>query len=180
LRVRKFLQYGFLLMFAYQLVGFFAFFEIEHYFVRKQIKKAIKLSVPENQLIRFHFSEKETTHLHWVKAHEFRLNGRFYDVVHKTKNKGIWYYQCINDIQETKLFERLGSATAQNLSDTPPAHPMKSWLKVLHEPMEEISNESFLNISSLPSRQTKELQKYPSSNYLDPYLANAFPPPDFT
>ena len=177
--MRKLLQYGFLLLFAYQLVGFFAFFEIEHYLVRKQIKKAIKLSVPENQLIRFHFSEKEVAQLHWVKAHEFRLNGRFYDVVHKSKNKGIWYYQCINDIQETQLFERLGSATAQNLSDTPPAHPMKSWLKVLNEPMEEISNESFLKMSSLLSRKTEEVPNYLSSNYLDPYLANAFPPPDF-
>jgi hypothetical protein len=177
--VRKLLQYGFLLLFAYQLVGFFAFFEIEHYLVRKQIKKAIKLSVPENQLIRFHFSEKEAAKLHCVKAHEFRLNGRFYDVVHKTKNKGIWYYQCINDIQETKLFEQLGSATAQNLSDTPPAHPMKSWLKVLNEPMEEISNESFLKMFSLLSRQTEEVPNYLSSNYLDPYLAHAFPPPDF-
>ena len=177
--MRKFLQYVFLLLFAYQLVGFFAFFEIEHYHVRKQIKNAIKLSVPENQLIRFHFTEKESAALHWVKAHEFRLNGRFYDVVHKTKSNGIWYYQCINDIQETQLFERLGSATAQNLSDTPPAHPMKYWLKVLNEPMEEISNESFLNISSFPSHLTHELPNYHSLNYLDPYLAHAFPPPDF-
>lgn len=177
--MRKFIQYGFLLLFAYQLVGFFAFFEVEHYHVRKQIKNAIKLSVPENQLIRFHFTEKESAALHWVKAHEFRLNGRFYDVVHKTKSNGIWYYLCINDIQETQLFERLGSATAQNLSDTPPAHPMKYWLKVLNEPMEEISNESFLNISSFPSHLTHELPNYHSSNYLDPYLAHAFPPPDF-
>lgn len=177
--MRKFLQYVFLLLFAYQLVGFFAFFEVEHYHVRKQIKNAIKLSVPENQLIRFHFTEKESAALHWVKAHEFRLNGRFYDVLHKTKSNGIWYYQCINDIQETQLFERLSSATAQNLSETPPDHPMKSWLKVLNEPMEEISNESFLNISSFPSHLTHELPNYHSSNYLDPYLAHAFPPPDF-
>lgn len=177
--MRKFLQYGFLLLFAYQLVGFFAFFEIEHFQVRKQIKKAIKLSVPENQLIRFHFTEKESAALHWVKAHEFRLNGRFYDVLHKTKSNGIWYYQCINDIQETQLFERLSSATAQNLSETPPAHPMKSWLKVLNEPMEEISNESFLNLSSFPSLQTEGVPNYLSSNYRDPYLAHAFPPPDF-
>jgi hypothetical protein len=177
--VRKFIQCGFLLLFAYQLVGFFAFFEIEHYLVRKQIKKAIKLSVPENQLISFHFSEKEATQLHWVKAHEFRLNGRFYDVVHKTKNKGTWYYQCINDIQETQLFERLYSATAQNLSDTPPAHPMKSWLKVLNEPMEEISNDNYLNKSVFQVQKREELPNFPFSKYLDPYLVHAFPPPDY-
>jgi hypothetical protein len=56
---------------------------------------------------------------------------------------------------------------------------MKSWLKVLNEPMEEISNESFLKMSSLLSRQTEEVPNYLSSNYLDPYLAHAFPPPDF-
>ncbi|MFM6945708.1 MAG: hypothetical protein ACKOWW_01080 [Flavobacteriales bacterium] len=134
--MRKLLQYGFLLLFCYQLIGFFAFFEVEHYLIRKQVKKAIKLAVPENQLISFHFTIKESQQLKWVKPHEFRLHGRFYDVVHKELKNGIWHYHCINDIQETKLFERLSTATAVNLANTPPSHPMKGWLKVFEQAKE--------------------------------------------
>jgi hypothetical protein len=177
--VRKIIQIGFVALFAYQLVGFFAFFEIEHYLIRKQIKKAIKLSVPENQLIKFHFTEREFDQLHWVKPHEFRLKGRFYDVVHKSKVNGIWHFHCINDIQETALFATLNTACAENLSNTPASHPMKGWLKVLKEPMEEISNNETIHLAVFQFEQKEEFPNFHCSNYLDPYLASAFPPPDF-
>ncbi len=177
--MRKFFQIGFLMLFTYQLVGFFAFFEIEHYLIRKQIKKAIKLSVPEKQLISFHFSEKESQHLKWVKPHEFRLNGRFYDVVHKQKVKGIWHYQCINDIQETKLFERLSTATAVNLTSTPPGHPAHSWLKLFQEPLEihDSKIELFINVHSEPVSKQKIIYRGPF--FSAPYLLTNTPPPDF-
>ena len=58
LKVRKFLLYGFLALLSYQFVGFFTFVELEHYFIRKEIKKAIKLSVPENQLYNMPTTEQ--------------------------------------------------------------------------------------------------------------------------
>lgn len=177
--MRKIIQFGFIALFAYQLIGFFAFFEFEHYLIRKQIKKAIKLSVPENQLIQFHFTVKESAKLHWVKPHEFRLNGRFYDVVYKTKSKGVWYFKCINDIQETALFATLNTACAENLSNTPPSHPLQGWLKVLKEPMEEISKNEFINIEIVQFQKREVLPNDLYINYLDPYLAHSFPPPDF-
>jgi hypothetical protein len=179
LNVRKFLQIGFLVLFTYQLVGFFAFFEIEHYLIRKQIKKAIKHSVPENQLISFHFSEKESRQLKWVKPHEFRLNGRFYDVVHKQKVKGIWHYQCINDIQETKLFERLSTATAVNLTSTPPGHPAHGWIKLFQEPLEihDPNIELFIKFRSEPVSKQKIIYRGPF--FSAPDLLTNTPPPDF-
>jgi hypothetical protein len=138
LKVRKFLLLGFIALLTYQFVGFFTFVEIEHYFIRKEIKKAIKLSVPENQLIKFQFTAKESQKLNWVKPHEFRLNGRFYDVVHKHKVNGIWYFKCIDDRQETALFEKLDFATADNLVNSSGQHPIHGWLKLMNEPMEPI------------------------------------------
>jgi hypothetical protein len=177
--VRKIIQFGFLLLFTYQLVGFFAFFEMERFFIRTEIKKAIKLSLPENQLIDFHFTEKEFTKLHWFESHEFTFNGRFYDVVRKSKTNGIWHFQCIDDSQESKLFASLSSACSENLTSTPPSHPIKTWLKVLNEPMEEISNDSPFKFCALRLNYSVELPKYPFSNYSDPYLFNLAPPPDF-
>ncbi len=174
--MRKFLQIGFLMLFTYQLVGFFAFFEIEHYLIRKQIKKAIKLSVPEKQLISFHFSEKESQHLKWVKPHEFRLNGRFYDVVHKQKVKGIWHYQCINDIQETKLFERLSTATAVNLTSTPPGHPAHSWLKLFQEPLMMLEQNTIIDLKFVPTQMERAIfAQY--SFYKAPSIFNLERPP---
>lgn len=138
MKVRKFILLSFVALLTYQFVGFFTFVEIEHFLIRKQIKKAIKLSVPENQLIHFHFTSKESQSLQWVKPHEFRLNGRFYDVIHKSKVKGIWYFKCIDDIQETTLFQKLDSYTAFNLVSNAPNHPVHGWLKLMNEPMEPI------------------------------------------
>jgi hypothetical protein len=138
LKVRKFLLFGFIALLTYQFVGFFSFVEIEHYLIRKDIKKVLKYSVPENQLIKFHFSAKESQKLNWIKPHEFRLNGRFYDVIYKTKIKGVWHFQCIDDIQETTLFQKLDTYTAYNLVSNAPNHPVHGWLKLMNEPMEPI------------------------------------------
>jgi hypothetical protein len=129
---------GFLTLLCYQIIGFFTFIEIEHYLIRKEIKRAIKQAVPENQLIHFHFTPKERQKLNWVKPHEFRLNGRFYDVVHKKRINGVWHFKCIDDIQETVLFEKLAFATAANLVNSPDQHPVHGWIKLINEPMEPV------------------------------------------
>ena len=76
-----------LLIVTWQTIGFFTCFEWEHYHIRKDIKCALKHSVPENQLKEFDFTVKEIKNLTWIKTHEFKLNGRFYDVIKKTKTK---------------------------------------------------------------------------------------------
>jgi hypothetical protein len=178
LKVRKFLLYGFLALLSYQFVGFFTFVELEHYFIRKEIKKAIKLSVPENQLIKFHFTAKESQKLNWVKPHEFRLNGRFYDVVHKQKVNGIWYFQCIDDRQETALFDKIDFATADNLVNSSDQHPVHGWLKLMNEPMEPI--QAFESTFKGFDENNSQVQKL----YLNLYLSRAHsvsaPPPEMT
>lgn len=137
--MRKFVLLSLVGIFLYQLVGFYTFIEIEYYLIRKEIKKAIKSAVPDDQFICFHFTLKESAELNWIKSHEFKLNGRFYDVVHKKKVNGVWYYKCIDDIQETVLFEKLAYATADNLVNAPERHPIHGWLKLIKEPMEQLA-----------------------------------------
>lgn len=173
--VRKFLLFGFLSILLYQLIGFFTFVEIEHYFIRKEIKKALKEAVPENQLISFHFTSKESEKLNWVKPHEFKLNGRFYDVVHKTIRNGIWYFKCIDDIQETVLFEKLAFATAENLVNAPAQHPIHGWLKVFNEPMEPLDIFKYKFISK---ESTIEPHFFQDSRFLEPLLGLVAPPPE--
>lgn len=176
MNVRKFLVYGFLVLLSYQFVGFFTFVEIEHYFIRKEIKKAIKQSVPENQLIDFHFTVKESKKLRWLKPHEFELNGRLYDVVRKSKRNGIWHFHCIDDIQETVLFKKLDFATADNLVHSSDQHPVHGWLKLMNEPMEPL--QAFEFALEVFDKNNSQVQQ----SYINLYLARTHsvstPPPE--
>lgn len=176
LKVRKFLLVGFVALLTYQFVGFFTFVEIEHFFIRKEIKKALKMSVPENQLISFHFTSRESKKLQWVKPHEFRLNGRFYDVIQKRKVKGVWHFKCIDDIQETTLFQKLDSYTAFNLVSNAPNHPVHGWLKLMNEPMEPVQVFQ-LNLCGLPDNDPTVQFQY-KNLYLTRALTIKAPPPE--
>lgn len=121
---------------TWQVVGFFTYFEWEHYHIRKDVKRALKHSVPENQLKEFDFTFKEIKKLTWVKPHEFKLNNHFYDVIEKTPTKYGFHLKCIDDIQETELFQKLEESTAYNISNSSPSSPLKNWIKLLKTPLE--------------------------------------------
>lgn len=125
-----------LLIITWQIVGFFTYFEWEHYHIRKDLKRALKQSVPENQLKNFDFTNKEVKNLTWIKSNEFKLNGRFYDVVERTSVKNGFHFKCIDDFQETQLFKNLEESTAYNLSNSSSSSPLKHWLKLLKTPLE--------------------------------------------
>lgn len=121
----------FLIVFIWQLAGFFIYFEIERYYVRKDIKRAIKHSLPQNQYKQFNFTNKEFKDLTWINDHEFKMNGRLYDVVKKNKSNVGFSVYCIDDMQETVLFAQLDEATASNLNNQPEKAPLKSFVKLL-------------------------------------------------
>jgi hypothetical protein len=119
---------------TWQVVGFFTYFEWEHYHIRKDIKCALKHSVPENQLKNFYFTNKEIINLTWIKSNEFKLNGRFYDVISKKKTKTGYHFKCVDDHQETELFQKLEESTVINLNNTSSSSPLKHRLKLLKTP----------------------------------------------
>ncbi|MBM3186996.1 MAG: hypothetical protein FJZ67_11910, partial [Bacteroidetes bacterium] len=129
--MKRLFSFLFLIVFFWQLAGFFVYFEIERYHVRKDIKLAIKQSLPQNEFKQFNFTEIEFQHLTWINDHEFKMNGRMYDVVKKYKNDAGYSISCIDDIQETRLFAQLDEATSSNLNNQPEKAPLKSFVKLL-------------------------------------------------
>jgi hypothetical protein len=128
--VKRLFSFLFLIVFIWQLAGFFIYFEFERYHVRKEIKRAIKHSLPQNEFKQFNFTIKEYNDLTWINEHEFKMNGRLYDVVKKNKSNVGFCLSCIDDIQETVLFAQLDKATAANLNNQPEKAPMKSFVKL--------------------------------------------------
>ena len=175
--MRKLLLYSFLGLMCYHLLGFFSYFEWKRYDVRKEVKKAIKLSVPESQLTQFHFTNHEVHQLKWVKSHEFILNGHYYDVIKKAKSKDGYFFKCIRDDQETQLFSQLRSMTSFNLSHSGENQPVNVWFKFLSEPMEVL--ETSLDYSIFVMEQKSSILSTHEESFYSYFLSTVTPPPDF-
>ena len=175
--MRKLLLYSFLGLMCYHLLGFFSYFEWKRYDVRKEVKKAIKLSVPESQLTQFHFTNHEVHQLKWVKSHEFILNDHYYDVIKKAKSKDGYFFKCIRDDQETQLFSQLRSMTSFNLSHSGENQPVNVWFKFLSEPMEVL--ETSLDYSIFVMEQKSSILSTHEESFYSYFLSTVTPPPDF-
>ncbi len=139
--MRKLISFGLLFLFLWQIGGYLIEFQLESTRIRKEIKKLTKEAVPKNQLVYFQFTVKEIKGLTWVKSHEFRKDGHFYDVVWKKDlGNGLIEFQCISDNQETQLFEKLDQYVSANLANSNPDKPLKNWSKFFFE--NYISNET--------------------------------------
>jgi hypothetical protein len=178
--VRKFALIGFICLFSYQLIGFFGFVEIEHYFIRKNMKQALKLTLPTRKLSTFHFSAHERRQLKWRNAHEFVLNGHFYDVIHKRVQKnGDIELRCIDDKQETTLFAKLNSIASEQLTNVPLKHPLHAWVKLFKEPYPEIKNAGLVLAKVLVLRKPAQT-KFIQNSYFSPPFKIPSPPPEWT
>jgi hypothetical protein len=175
--VRKLILFGLLGLMCYHLLGFFTYFEWKKMVIKKEVKHTIKHAVPEGQLIRFHFTFHETQQLKWVKSHEFVLNGHYFDVIHKAKNKNGYFFKCISDDQETVLFSQLRSMTSFNISHSGENQPVNVWFKFLLEPMEVVHTS--LDFAMNVMEQKSSLFASHEEPFSSHFLSTETPPPDF-
>ena len=95
------------------------------YSVKKQIKRRIKRSVPENELFLIKVTENDIdNHKNGFKfieeEKEFVYNGKMYDVVYRENINDTIYFKCINDVQEEKLFVSLDQQIKQTFESSQP------------------------------------------------------------
>lgn len=96
----------------------------------------IKNAVPKDELIRFHFTQKEADRLVWLKKNEFRYKGGMYDVVRtNTLENSVVEYWCVSDHQETLLFARLDYFVRRDLNDGQ-RFPIKGLKILCQQPLE--------------------------------------------
>jgi hypothetical protein len=137
----------FLAALLWQMIGFLCFYEWQHTLVKKSVKHLMKNSVPVNQRITFIFSTAEIQQLTWIKSHEFKLNGRYYDVLERKDFKGFTRMNCIDDQQETQLFKRLNESTALNLWGGGKHKPLKHLMQLLQTPFVPLSSLEIVIVS---------------------------------
>jgi hypothetical protein len=94
--------------FFFGLWGYIGVFKLEQYKVKKEIKKALKNSIPSEELTRLSFASSDLKKIHWIKKEkEFIFRNQMFDVVRKEQAGDSIVFMCINDVQEKELYTKL-------------------------------------------------------------------------
>ncbi len=106
----------FLVLFSFNIGGFFLFFSIQKFQIRREIKNEIKENLPLSTLARITITPANKEQVFWEHEKEFRYHGIMYDVVRKEVIDNLkTVYYCITDTQETTLFKKLDTLVARNM-----------------------------------------------------------------
>ena len=135
--------------------------------------------MPQKQLIAFQFNQKEIKDLVWHKKHEFELDGHLYDIVYKgISKKGIHYFKCVSDDQETQLFKDLKQYVSSNLGDEKNPQPLGKFFKIVQVPF--VLNEvAFTLEKALPTIHKKDYFTFKSQLVSTNPLVDTPPPNSF-
>jgi hypothetical protein len=118
--LKRIVSISLLLIFLYNLTGYYFTFEFNRRQVCKEIKQRIKKCVPEVDLVTFQVLSSDEKNLFWTKkGKEFRYKGEMYDIVRRTKNGDTVSYSCIRDVKESKLFADLDKHVQKHMNDNP-------------------------------------------------------------
>ena len=127
----------FLFLYLYNIAGYLAVFSVLQYRIRTEVKKMIKESVPQSELIQFAFYtsslERGDYHLQWTKENEFRHAGSMYDIVRSHISGDSTYFLCVNDVQEDHLFASLDSHVQRHMGDSGLAGKFDSFKNVFQD-----------------------------------------------
>ncbi len=172
--MKKAVSFLLLILFLYSIAGIFISFKVQQFEVKKEIKLRLKKSVPKSELtlFSFHPSSDEYSTLQWIEDHEFRYNGKMYDIVYRSADSdGTLHFQCINDTKEEILFADLDEQVQKNC-DSRSNPSAKNTLKLF----------SLLYISapdaSISDRNSTQIFRYSFCNfYSSPSSENPSPPP---
>lgn len=111
--MKRVFAYLFLFLYSYNLAGYLVVFSVRQNLVRSEIKRMLKESVPQSDLIPLAFHtqslEQGKYPLQWIHDREFRYAGGMYDIVRSHTTGDSTYYLCVNDVQEEVLFADLDS-----------------------------------------------------------------------
>jgi hypothetical protein len=138
---------GSLFFIAGQSLDYFVF-KYRQTVIRKEIKKQIKNGVEESELFVFSYTKIHSGIIDWVKqGKEFRKDGSMYDIVHLDFKDGEWFYQCVDDSQEAKLFVELDQLVKNRMNGNSSDDYMKNLIKDFVKVYFETEKTVFLSLS---------------------------------
>ncbi|PKP04554.1 MAG: hypothetical protein CVU14_00145 [Bacteroidetes bacterium HGW-Bacteroidetes-9] len=105
------------LIVCFNTVGYFFVFKVKELQVKSEVKKLIRNSVPEDQLVQIRLSSDNEVDFKWIHSKEFWYKGIMYDVVRfKVVSVNVIDYYCFEDKKETGLNDRLNSIVREMMN----------------------------------------------------------------
>ncbi len=93
------------------MLGYFVVFKGMQFQVRKEIKRQIKFSVPEDKLVVLRITKAiefgNSNEFKRIHKGEFRYKGQMYDIIRTEISGDTTIYTCIHDVKESNLFANL-------------------------------------------------------------------------
>jgi hypothetical protein len=118
--MRRALSIALLFVMLFQTAGYFFVFKTQQHKIRREIKQQIKAGVPEAELVLFKILEgKPNPAFQRVEEHEFRHDGKMYDIVRQESHGDTTWYFCLADEKETRLFANLDELVKQDMAGNP-------------------------------------------------------------
>lgn len=106
--MKKYTAFFLLFIFLFNTAGYLIAFQAAQYAIQKQIKTEIKQGLTISQLTPITIKKNQLDKVDWKDGgKEMLYNGQMYDIVRVVEHEESVTYYCINDEDETRLFENL-------------------------------------------------------------------------
>lgn len=116
--MKKSLSILFIFIFLYNYCGYYITFIIQQHYAKKEIKRQLVKSIPENELCKIIIPFYSKNKLTWYENNkEFKYEGNMYDIVKQVKTRISTIYYCIQDNKENKLYQKLNQHVLNNLEN---------------------------------------------------------------
>jgi hypothetical protein len=124
--MKRLLSILFLLIFVYNLAGYFVVFRLEQYAVKRSMKALIKSGLNEEALEKVVVPNGDISTERFGfrlldEGKEFMYKGKLYDIVKSSTDGKNTVFYCINDKNEERLFANLYEHIKQNNEPNTPA-----------------------------------------------------------
>lgn len=113
--MRRIVSIVFLLVFLFNIAGYYPVFLIQQQLIRKEVRLAIQQKASIEELVCISVSKSDSKLLRWIKDDEFVYKGNLYDIVwmEKESDRAIHYW-CINDDKEKSLLSHFEKEVNKN------------------------------------------------------------------
>lgn len=125
--MKKIVSIFFLLIFLFNIAGYFILFKIVQNQTKNEIRTEIESGIFKKELTELIIDKKDLAEIQWVEDDkEMRFRGAMYDVVKYSETNNTITFYCIEDSKEDKLFTSLEDhIDGQTLANKPYSNSKK-------------------------------------------------------
>lgn len=106
--MRKIFSIVFLLVFLFNIIGYYPVFLLRQHEVKTELSQILNSQIELGVLSLLSFDQNEIQSLEWIKKNEFRYKGEMWDIVMTEKGEdGKIYFYCFLDKKEKHLLGQL-------------------------------------------------------------------------